>query len=122
MSTQLQLHRHMNIVIFIYFFYIGLNAPLFRRHDEQSIFGTLNINATVSYWHEHGLDKNKIIIGLPTYGHSFRYVLILFVFSFIILHSKLFKSLHVIRLVNPLNAKLGSPASGYGRVGQLGKW
>lgn len=50
----------------------GLNAPLYKRSEEHSIFSTLNINATVNYWHEHGLDKNKIIIGLPTYGHSFR--------------------------------------------------
>lgn len=53
-------------------FKLGLNAPLYKRHDEHSIFATLNINASVMYWHEHGLDKSKIVIGLPTYGHSFR--------------------------------------------------
>lgn len=55
-----------------FFFFIGLNAPLYARHNEQGILSTLNINATVMYWQTHGLDKNKIIIGLPTYGHSFR--------------------------------------------------
>lgn len=50
----------------------GLNAPLYRRHDEHSVFGTLNINSSVSYWHASGLDKDKIVVGLPTYGHSFR--------------------------------------------------
>lgn len=42
-----------------------------------------------------GLDKSKIIIGLPTYGHSFR-------------------------LVNPFNTKLGAPAEGFGSVGTEG--
>lgn len=56
------------------FFYCltGLNAPLYRRHDEHSVFGTLNINSSVSYWQASGLDKDKIVVGLPTYGHSFR--------------------------------------------------
>lgn len=54
----------------------GLNAPLYKRGEEHSIFATLNINATVNYWNEHGLDKNKIIIGLPTYGHSFRWAIV----------------------------------------------
>lgn len=49
----------------------GFNAPLYARDNEQALLATLNINATVMYWNKHGLDKNKIVIGLPTYGHSF---------------------------------------------------
>lgn len=42
-----------------------------------------------------GLDRSKIIIGLPTYGHSYR-------------------------LVNPFNTNIGAPAEDYGSVGVLG--
>lgn len=62
-------------LIFSYNF-AGFNAPLYARSSERSIFATLNINASAMYWHLHGLDKNKIVIGLPTYGHSFRYAII----------------------------------------------
>ncbi|XP_055600421.1 chitinase-like protein 3 [Uranotaenia lowii] len=73
----------------------GLNAPLYRRQGEGSIFGTLNINASIQYWLSQGLEKSKIIIGLPTYGHTFQ-------------------------LTSPFNTRIGSPASGNGRVGLLG--
>lgn len=42
-----------------------------------------------------GLDRSKIIIGLPTYGHSFR-------------------------LVNPFNTRIGAPSDDSGSVGVLG--
>lgn len=91
-----------NIMTYDYHFYTkttpftGLNAPLYKRHDEGGIFAGLNINFTAYYWHSQGLDKNKIVIGLPTYGHSFT-------------------------LVNPFNAKLMSPASSFGSVGTDGE-
>lgn len=85
------------VVLMVICFGTGFNAPLYRRHDEHSVFGTLNINASVSFWQANGLDKDKIVVGLPTYGHSFN-------------------------LVNPFNAKLGAPANGYGRVGSWGKF
>uniref|UniRef100_A0A8W7Q0X0 GH18 domain-containing protein n=1 Tax=Anopheles coluzzii TaxID=1518534 RepID=A0A8W7Q0X0_ANOCL len=74
---------------------LGLNAPLYRRANEQSLLGTLNINTSVHYWLSAGLDKSKLILGLPTYGHSFT-------------------------LVNPFNTRIGAPASSYGRVGTFG--
>lgn len=92
---------YVNIMTYDFHFYspstpqTGLNAPLYRRHDEESIFGTLNINASVHFWLAQGLEKSKIVIGLPTYGHSFQ-------------------------LVNPFNNKLGAPAANYGRVGMVG--
>ncbi|XP_031627292.1 chitinase-3-like protein 2 isoform X2 [Contarinia nasturtii] len=92
---------YINIMTYDYHFYskstpfTGLNAPLYSRKNENSLLSTLNINASVSFWHEKGLDKQKIIVGLPTYGHSFR-------------------------LINPFNNKLGSPASGFGRTGEFG--
>ena len=80
------------------FFFVyspGLNAPLYARPNEVGLFATLNINYSVNYWIKKGLDRSKIIIGLPTYGHSFR-------------------------LVNPFNNRLGAPAEDYGSVGVLG--
>lgn len=44
---------------------------------------------------QKGLEKHKIIIGLPTYGHSYH-------------------------LVNPFNPRLGAPAQDSGEVGMLG--
>lgn len=54
----------------------------------------LNINASVSYYSQY-LDKQKIIVGLPTYGHTFR-------------------------LVNAFNTKIGSPADDVGSAGNGG--
>lgn len=92
---------YVNIMTYDYHFYAkempqtGFNAPLYRRHDEHAIFGTLNINASVHYWLSQGLAKSKLVIGLPTYGHTFQ-------------------------LVSPFNARIGAPASSYGRVGMIG--
>jgi chitinase len=73
----------------------GLNAPLYARSNEVGMFETLNINYSVNYWMSKGLDRSKIIVGLATYGHSYR-------------------------LVNPFNTKIYAPAEDYGGVGVLG--
>ncbi|KAL7744993.1 hypothetical protein ACLKA6_007257 [Drosophila palustris] len=92
---------HVNVMTYDFHFYredtpfTGLNAPLFARHQEQSIMGTFNINYTVHWWLKNGLEPNRLVIGLPTYGHSFT-------------------------LVNPFNTRIGAPASGFGKCGQLG--
>ncbi|XP_058831605.1 chitinase-3-like protein 2 [Topomyia yanbarensis] len=92
---------YVNIMTYDYHFFApetpwtGFNAPLYRRQDEHSIFGTLNINASVHYWLSAGLEKSKIVIGLPTYGHTFQ-------------------------LVSAFNTRIGAPASNYGRVGMVG--
>lgn len=72
-----------------------MNAPLYKRSSESGLISGQNINATVNYWLRNGLDRNKIIIGLPTYGHSFE-------------------------LVNPFNTAIGAPAKGFGYVGSKG--
>ncbi|XP_055914027.1 chitinase-3-like protein 2 isoform X1 [Eupeodes corollae] len=90
-----------NIMTYDYHFYArstpftGLNAPLFARYKEHSILGTLNINYSVNFWLKSGLDRQKLVVGLPTYGHSFT-------------------------LVNPFNNGIESPASGIGGVGSMG--
>lgn len=69
---------YVNIMTYDFHFYsgatpmTGLNAPLYKRHDESGMFTLANINYTVNYWVSLGLERNKVVIGLPTYGHSFR--------------------------------------------------
>ncbi|XP_050347088.1 chitinase-3-like protein 1 [Nymphalis io] len=75
--------------------FTGLNSPLYARPEEQLYLATLNINYTVQMYKDKGLDPSKIVVGIPTYGHSFA-------------------------LVNANNAKVGSPASGFGTLGNLG--
>lgn len=75
--------------------FTGLNSPLYARSGEQLYMATLNINYTVQMYKDKGLDPLKIVVGIPTYGHSFT-------------------------LFNANNAKVGSPASGYGELGSLG--
>lgn len=74
----------------------GLNSPLYKRHSEGSVWAMMNINYSINYWEQRGLERSKIVIGLPTYAHTFK-------------------------LVNPFNTKIHAPAADYGRVGQKGK-
>lgn len=66
-----------NLMSYDYHFYTkytpmtGFNAPLFPRNDEHGYFSTLNMNYSAFYWLNKGMDKSKIVIGLPTYAHSF---------------------------------------------------
>lgn len=75
--------------------FTGLNSPLYARPGEELYFATLNINYTVQMYKDKGLDPKKIVVGIPTYGHSFT-------------------------LINSNNTKIGSPASGFGKLGDLG--
>ncbi|KAM3959562.1 chitinase-3-like protein [Aphomia sociella] len=75
--------------------FTGLNSPLFARSTEQLYMATLNINYTVNMYMSKGLDRNKIVVGIPTYGHTFT-------------------------LINPDNTRVGSPASSYGLLGSVG--
>lgn len=54
------------------------NAPLFpSAKDENSIFANLNVNYSVNYWVFKSMPRNKIILGLPAFGHTYRYVYII---------------------------------------------
>ncbi|XP_017114803.1 chitinase-3-like protein 2 [Drosophila elegans] len=92
---------YVNLMAYDFHFYrkdmpfTGLNAPLYARAQERSLMGTFNINYTVQWWLRSGLEPHRLVVGLPTYGHSFT-------------------------LVNPLNQRIGAPASAYGKCGQLG--
>lgn len=75
--------------------FTGINAPLYASPNETGYFARLNINASTNYWYQQGMDKRKIIVGLPTYGHTYR-------------------------LINPQNNGLMAPVSGYGKLGNFG--
>lgn len=90
-----------NIMTYDYHFYskytpfTGFNSPLYSRSTEQMYMATLNINYTIHMYIDKGLDRNKIVVGIPTYGHTYT-------------------------LVNPNNTRVGSPASGFGSLGGSG--
>lgn len=92
---------YVNIMTYDFHFYsratpfTGLNSPLYPRQEEFGYLATLNINSTINMYIGKGLSPEKIVIGVPTYGHSYT-------------------------LVNPDNHQIGSPASGYGKLGSLG--
>jgi len=72
-----------------------LNAPLFPRCTETGYMSTLNVNFSVQYWLAKGMPREKIVVGVPTYGHSYT-------------------------LDNSLNHNLQAPASGFGHLGTMG--
>ncbi|XP_054011401.1 chitinase-3-like protein 2 isoform X1 [Hylaeus anthracinus] len=90
-----------NLMAYDYHFYVwyypvtGLNAPLFPRSAESGYLSTLNLNFSAQYWLSKGMPREKLIIGMPTYGHSYR-------------------------LDNPLNHGLPAPANGFGKLGTMG--
>lgn len=92
---------YVNIMTYDYHFYTkytpftGFNSPLYPRSTEHMYLATLNINYTVNMYIDKGLDRNKIVVGIPTYGHTFT-------------------------LVNANNNRVGSPASGFGMLGGAG--
>ncbi|KAF8787216.1 Chitotriosidase-1 like protein [Argiope bruennichi] len=74
----------------------GHNAPLYERPGESEGDKILNVNYAIKYWIAKGAPKNKIILGMGTYGRSFT-------------------------LANPSDNKLGAPTTGPGRAGPLTK-
>jgi len=55
-----------------YWPFTGFNAPLYGRKVEKTYFTYLNTNRSVNYWNALGMSKDKIMVGIPTYGHSFQ--------------------------------------------------
>lgn len=50
--------------------FAGPNSPLFSSSIDVGYGTTLNTNYTVHYWIDRGMPRSKIIVGMPTYGHS----------------------------------------------------
>jgi len=54
--------------------FTGHNTPLFGRHeedDENHPGHRFNLNDTVTYYIEAGMPKEKMIVGMATFGHGF---------------------------------------------------
>ncbi|KAK2163323.1 hypothetical protein NP493_1463g00000 [Ridgeia piscesae] len=50
----------------------GANAPLFPRQGETGAQRELNVEWAANYWVSKGCPKSKLVIGMATYGRSFR--------------------------------------------------
>ena len=72
--------------------FTGLNAPLYNRSDEVGAQAILNVDWAVNYWLNNGVDREKLNLGLPTYGRTFK-------------------------LTNPANNSLGAGSTGPGSTG-----
>lgn len=54
---------------------LGFNAPLFAgAADKTEYQRQLNVNASLSYWVEQGVARDKIVVGIPFYGRSFQLI------------------------------------------------
>lgn len=48
----------------------GFNSPLFARPEEDGIWKTLNTEWAMNHWHQKGAPKEKLLIGLASYGRT----------------------------------------------------
>uniref|UniRef100_A0A131Y8W2 Putative catalytically inactive chitinase-like lectin n=1 Tax=Ixodes ricinus TaxID=34613 RepID=A0A131Y8W2_IXORI len=55
----------------IYMPFTGHNSPLFKRKVESAIFSTLNTAWSAEYWVQIGVPREKIVVGIPTYGRTY---------------------------------------------------
>ncbi|XP_076666712.1 chitinase-3-like protein 1 [Andrena cerasifolii] len=49
----------------------GLNAPMYPSSRESGDQAKLNMNSAVSYWIQQGAPRDKLVLGVPSYGRSF---------------------------------------------------
>uniref|UniRef100_A0A0C9RT37 CHIA_1 protein n=1 Tax=Fopius arisanus TaxID=64838 RepID=A0A0C9RT37_9HYME len=90
-----------NLMSYDYHYYVwylpitGLNAPLYANPLEMGYSATLNVNYSAFYWISKGMPREKIVMGIPTYGHSFQ-------------------------LDNEQNHGIMAPAKGFGSLGEMG--
>ncbi|XP_040278137.1 acidic mammalian chitinase-like [Bufo bufo] len=81
--------------------YTGENSPLYSNPSATGANSYLNVDYVMNYWLNNGAPASKLIVGFPTYGHTFI-------------------------LSNPSNTAIGAPTSGAGPEGpytrQSGFW
>lgn len=73
---------------------VGHNSPLFPLESATSYQKKLTVDFSAREWVKQGAPKEKLLIGMPTYGRSFE-------------------------LVNDTQFDIGSPASGGGKPGKF---
>ncbi|XP_063624457.1 mucin-2 [Cydia splendana] len=73
---------------------VNHHAPLFplEEPNEYSVDNELNIDYTIKFYLENGADREKLVLGIPTYGRSYT-------------------------LFNPDATEIGAPADGPGEQG-----
>ncbi len=52
--------------------FLGHNAPLKGRDGEDDKQATLNIDYVIDYWISNGAPREKLMLGMATYGRTFR--------------------------------------------------
>ncbi|XP_068221486.1 chitinase-3-like protein 2 [Palaemon carinicauda] len=52
--------------------FTGHNSPLAPGLKEVGLFAKLNIEWSANYWLEKGMPKEKIVVGIPTYGRTWK--------------------------------------------------
>ncbi|NXJ16479.1 CHIA chitinase, partial [Odontophorus gujanensis] len=70
----------------------GENSPLYQGPSDTGDNIYFNVDYAMNYWKSKGAPTEKLVVGFPTYGNTFR-------------------------LQNPLNHGLGAPISGPGPAG-----
>ncbi|XP_048764579.2 acidic mammalian chitinase-like isoform X2 [Ostrea edulis] len=50
---------------------VGHNSPLYSRRSETETQRTMNTNWAAQYWAQNGVPKDKLNIGIATYGRTF---------------------------------------------------
>lgn len=52
--------------------FTGFNSPLHKGKFDMGYFATLNIEFSANYWVSKGAPKNKLVVGIPTYGRTWK--------------------------------------------------
>ncbi|KAK4337090.1 hypothetical protein RND71_044191 [Anisodus tanguticus] len=50
---------------------VGHNSPLFALNGANNYHKKLTVDYSVSEWHRRGANKEKLVVGMPTYGRTF---------------------------------------------------
>ncbi|XP_059095434.1 uncharacterized protein LOC131890150 isoform X2 [Tigriopus californicus] len=96
------LNKHLDFFNFLTYDYhssyepsVNHHSPLFRPKDvsEYDFRADLNVDATVKFYIKNGASRDKLVLGIPTYGRSYT-------------------------LVNPDAHQIGSPTDGPGEQGK----